>query len=258
VLKALLTRKEQAILIFLVGSLFVGGTTLWWQRSRASGITVTRDEVNVTDTQAEDAAPNADDVADPDATSTDAPKEVTAETETQASKITISVAGAVNAPGVYRVPAGSVVEDAVIAAGGYAEHADPAGINRAAKLIDGTTLNVPVKAGIYVGDDSRPVLRGGPETRNIPAYMPGSVPRAASAPAPVAESETASGGRININTASSDELETLPRIGPKTAAAIIKYRSRQPFTRIEDIQNVPRIGPKTFDGLKHLITVSGE
>jgi len=250
--KTLLTRREQAVLIFLVGSLFVGGTTLWWQRHRASGITVTRDEASVTGIAAEDAAPNPDGAVDAHATSSDPAKQVA----TQPSEITISVAGAVNAPGVYRVPAGSVVEDAVIAAGGYAEHADPAGINRAARLIDGTTLNVPVKAGIYVGDDSRPVLRGGPAARNIPAYLPGSVPSAAGATA--RDSATTSARRININTASSDELQKLPRIGPKTAAAIIQYRNRQPFTRIEDIQKVPRIGPKTFDGLKHLITVSEE
>jgi competence protein ComEA len=256
VLKTLLTRREQAVLIFLVGSLFVGGATLRWQRHRASGITVTRDEASTVGVPAEDAAPNADKVVDPDVNSSDATKEVA--TETQPDEIIISVAGAVNASGVYRVPAGSVVEDAVIAAGGYAQNADPTGINRAAKLIDGTTLNVPARPGVYVGDDSRPVLRGRSPVINIPAYMPGSVPQAAIGPAPARGSETTSGRLININTATSDELQKLPRIGPKTAAAIIQYRSRQPFRRIEDIQNVPRIGPKTFDGLKHLITVSGE
>jgi competence protein ComEA len=255
VLKTLLTRREQAVLIFFVGSLFVGGATLWWQRHRASGITVTRDEASVVGAPAEDAARNPDDVVDPGASSSVGAKGVATETETQPDEIIISVAGAVNVPGVYRVPAGSVVEDAVIAAGGYADHADPAGINRAAKLIDGTTLNVPEKPGIYVGGDSRPVLRGRSPTRNIPAYMPGSVPRAASGPATAGGIETTPGRSININNASSEALQTLPRIGPKTAAAIIQYRSRQPFKRIEDIQNVPRIGPKTFDGLKHLITV---
>jgi len=258
VLKTLLTRREQAVLIFLVGSLFVGGATLRWQRHRASGITVTRDEASTVGVPAEDVAPNPDNVVDPDVTSSDATKEVATETETQPDEIIISVAGAVNVPGVYRVPVGSVVEDAVIAAGGYAGNADPTGINRAAKLIDGTTLNVPAVAGIYVGDDSQPVLRGRSPTRNIPAYMPGSVPRAASVPAPVGGSETTPGRRININNASSEALQTLPRIGPKTAGAIIQYRSGQPFGRIEDIQDVPRIGPKTFDGLKHLITVSEE
>ena len=63
-------------------------------------------------------------------------------------------------------------------------------------------------------------------------------------------------GTININTASSEELQLLPRIGPATAAKIIAYRQQHgPFATIEEIQKVKSIGPKTFDNIKDYITV---
>ncbi|HEA46954.1 MAG TPA: ComEA family DNA-binding protein [bacterium] len=68
--------------------------------------------------------------------------------------------------------------------------------------------------------------------------------------APIAPA--AATGKININTATQAQLETLPRIGPKTAQGIIATR---PFSSIEDITRTPRIGPKTYEGLKDLITV---
>ncbi len=72
------------------------------------------------------------------------------------------------------------------------------------------------------------------------------------APTPVAPAAVT--GKIDINTASQAQLETLPRIGPKTAQAIIATR---PFSSIEDITRTPRIGPKTYEGLKDLITIGG-
>jgi competence protein ComEA len=61
---------------------------------------------------------------------------------------------------------------------------------------------------------------------------------------------------ININTATTAELETLPRIGPTMAQRIVEYREANgPFAAIEDIQNVPGIGPATFEGMKDRITV---
>ena len=262
-LKGLLTRREQAVLIFIVASLFIGGGATWWQRHRASAITVTHDEGSMVGFSAEDRALSEDPVLDPRATSGDStvivvPGEAVAtESGMRPGEITVSVAGAVNTPGVYRVSVSSVVEDAVVAAGGYSDDADPAGINRAAKLIDGTTLNVPEKPTIYARGDSGPVLKMPSPARNILAYLPGSVSRATSGLAPLGGDAASPARKVNINTASSEELQTLPRIGPRLAAAIIEHRSSQPFSNIEDIQDVPKIGPKTFAGLKHMITVSG-
>ncbi len=83
------------------------------------------------------------------------------------------------------------------------------------------------------------------------APMVAEVPTAV-VPTPVAPATVT--GKIDINTATQAQLETLPRIGPVTAAAIIATR---PFSSIEDITRTPRIGPKTYENLKGLITVSG-
>ena len=242
----MLTRREQAVLIFLALALVGGSLFLWSEQRQVNRVTVIHDEENV----GPDVPEASDDPVEPAAVKGES------EGTEQTGEVVISVAGAVNDPGVYRLPVGSVVEDAVDAAGGYAEDADPAGINRAAKLIDGTTLTVPAKRSVHVARGSEPVLRVPSPVSNIPEYRPGFFPRATGRePSPVTGGASTS-GKININTATSEELQTLPRIGPKLAGAIIEYRAKHPFMAIEDIQNVPRIGPKTFEGLKDLITVS--
>jgi len=249
--------------MFLAGAIVVGSSVLWWERRDTTGITVIHDgeSTALSDgfaSRSEGSATESATTAPGATRSGDVPVENRPDIAGGTGYITVSVAGAVNQPDVYRLPAGSVVEDAVVAAGGYAENADPTAINRAARLIDGTTLTVPVERSVYVERDSGPALRIVSPARNIPAYLPGSVPQPAEQQLVSGAIEIGRSGKININTASREELETLPRIGPKLADAIIEYRSRHPFRSIEEIQNVPRIGPKTFEGLKHLVTVSGE
>ena len=247
-IKGLLTRKEQAVLIFVGLALVTASSFLWWDQRRANVITVIHDEESV----GLDSPVTAPDATEPP------PVQSGPESTGKTDEVTISVAGAVNDPGVYRLPLGSVVEDAVDAAGGYAEDADPAGINRAAKLIDGTTLTVPAKRSVHVARGSEPVLRVPSPVSNIPAYLPGFVPQGTGQQPSSRIAGAPTSGKININTASSEELQTLPRIGPKLAGAIIEYRSKRPFGNMEEIQNVPRIGPKTFEGFKDLITVSDQ
>ncbi|MCK4643220.1 helix-hairpin-helix domain-containing protein, partial [bacterium] len=103
------------------------------------------------------------------------------------------------------------------------------------------------------------VPRIGPKTfENLKAHI--TVGDGASTSSPEAKKRVAASVSpdelVNINTASQSRLETLHRVGPKTAQNIINYRDENgPFKRIEDIQNVPRIGPKTFENLKPYITV---
>jgi competence protein ComEA len=143
--------------------------------------------------------------------------------------IRVHVSGAVCQPAVYELSPGSIVQDAVDAAGGPASDADLDHINLALELRDQQQVYVPCQGEL----DPLPPVSGG---------EPGG--------------GEAAGALININTAMEAELEALPRIGPKTAQRIVEYREANgPFGAIEDIQNVPGIGPATFDGLKDLITV---
>jgi competence protein ComEA len=145
--------------------------------------------------------------------------------------LAVYVSGAVRKAGVYRLPEGSRVDDALRAAGGPAADADVVRVNLAARLADEQQIYVPVQ-----GEAAAPV----------PLVSGGS---AAAAPA-------AGDGKININTAGVAELDGLPRIGPATAQRIIDYRSANgPFAAIEDIQNVKGIGPATFSDLQDKITV---
>lgn len=138
--------------------------------------------------------------------------------------VRVYVSGAVRYPAVYELPPGSLVRDAVEAAGGPAQDADLERINLAQELQDQQHLHVPRQ-----GEMSPPVVND-----------PG----------------TGTANRININTARADELEELPRIGPAMAQRIVEYRQAYgPFQRIEDIQNVAGIGPATFEAIRDLITV---
>ena len=118
----------------------------------------------------------------------------------------------------------------VDAAGGLRKDADTAGINQAALLIDGEKVYIPKKG----------------ET-------------AASALEPLQPQEAADSGfsaKVNINTATSEELQTLDGVGPVTAEKILSYRnSNGAFQNIEEIKNVDGIGDKTFENLKEHITV---
>ena len=147
--------------------------------------------------------------------------------------IGVHVIGAVPRPGLYELPEGSRVQDAVDAAGGLLSEADPDQINLAAILEDGQQLNVPYKSG--------------QESSGLP-----ELPDQSGLPNQSAEV----GDLLNINTATLDELNNLPGIGPTTAQNILDYRNENgPFAQIDDLLNVPGVGLTTFDNIKDLITV---
>lgn len=134
--------------------------------------------------------------------------------------VVVDVAGAVARPGVVQLPAGSRVIDAILAAGGMSADADPAAINKAQVLRDGTRVYVP---------------RPGEQT---PAGTAGS------------PSETA----IDINRASAAELESLPGIGPTTASRIIRSREEKPFARVEELQTRGLVSARVFGDIKDLVS----
>ena len=130
--------------------------------------------------------------------------------------IMVFVSGAVATPGLYSIPVGSRVDAAVKAAGGMLPGAESTSINLAATVADGEQVNVP----------------GVVDTSHVNA------------------------GRVNINTATLDQLDSLPGIGPTTAQAILDYRLEHgAFQVIAQLQNLPGIGPSTYANIENYITV---
>lgn len=153
----------------------------------------------------------------------------------------VHVSGAVGRPGVYALPAGSRAQEAIEAAGGFSAEADPGSLNLAAVLEDGSQIVVQ-----RVQPTQPPLPEPTVVTRGEGIALP-----------TLTRSPTPEGHKVNINTATQEELESLPLIGPVLAKQIIDYRTANgPFEKIEDIVDVPGIGPKTFEVIRDLITVS--
>jgi len=145
--------------------------------------------------------------------------------------IQIHITGAVYKPGVYTLSVNARVQDAVVAAGGFTDDANPHSINLAAILQDGTQIWVPsVNPAEEIPEQQR--------------YDNGG------------SNSIFSGVLININTATQEELETLPGIGPVIAKEIITYRQTQgDFKSIEELQKVSGIGPTIYEAIQNQITV---
>jgi competence protein ComEA len=154
----------------------------------------------------------------------------------------VHVLGAVRQSGLFQLREGARVMDAVAAAGGMTETADPAAVNLARIVGDGEQLYVPALG------EAQP---GAP-----PGAASGNGNGSAGGAAGTGSGSAAPAGKVNVNTASVGELDSLPRIGPAMAQRIIDYRDANGrFTSIDDLRNITGIGEKTFDGLKDLVTV---
>lgn len=141
--------------------------------------------------------------------------------------IVVDVAGRVRKPGLVTLPAGARVADAITAAGGPLRHRELAATNLAARVTDGQLLLVGVRpdAAATGGSDA-----GDPATSSSP-------------------------GPVDLNSATLEELETLPGIGPVTGQKIIDWRTAHSgFTSIEQLQQVSGIGPATYAELAPLVT----
>ena len=164
--------------------------------------------------------------------------------------VRIHVAGAVVRPGVYTVSSSARVVDVVTAAGGATSNADLERINLAQTIVDTEQVFVPFRSTRTTKVTVSPRLRPSRTTvpTSVPA-VPGAVPIIG---API----TTLSPLINLNSATSDQLDTLPGVGPSTAKAIISYRNRKgPFGKVEDLLNVPGIGPAKVGAIRDQVTV---
>jgi competence protein ComEA len=143
---------------------------------------------------------------------------VASATPAPGATIYVHVLGAVLAPGLYELREGDRVVDAIAVAGGFADGADQTQLNLARVVGDGEQLVVPVMGAVL---------------------LPGE-----------------QSGKVNLNTATAEQLETLPRVGPALAQRILDWREANGrFSAIDDLLGVTGIGAKTFEGLRELVTV---
>jgi len=167
-----------------------------------------------------------------------APTESTAPTEpTPSAEVVVHVSGAVKRSGVYRLAPDSRVADAIDQAGGATEHADLDALNLAEPLQDGQKIHVPRK-----GEASAPALAS-----VAPSRTPRSAPQAAAATPQFP---------INLNTATAEQLEAIPGIGPVLAQRIIEYRQTHGrFQSVDELLEVRGIGSKRLENMRPYVVV---
>jgi competence protein ComEA len=188
----------------LLAAIVLGGVTFLWRRPTPPPIAIY--------------APPSPVVPTPEPTATPAP-------------LVIFISGAVQTPGVYELPSGARVADALQQAGGFTPDANTDAVNQAAPLHDADQIYVPTQE----------------EAQSVPPIGVSS-----EEPAPSTSAPAGGGGLINVNTATLEELDQLPGIGPSRAQDIIANR---PYVSVDDLDRVPGIGAATLEKLRPLVVV---
>ena len=177
--------------------------------------------------------------------------------------VRVHVAGAVNNPGVYTLPAQGRAVDAIAAASGAAADADLDRVNLAGALSDGVQIYVPHRgetaAPAQIQPNGGTANAGQGNAANGAAQngasQGGTQPQPARTLTPAGSAQKGS-TPVNINTATAEELQTLPRIGPAMAQRIIAWREAHGgFRSVDELDAVPGIGPSMLENLRPLVTV---
>ncbi|MEW6107184.1 MAG: helix-hairpin-helix domain-containing protein [Bacillota bacterium] len=218
-----LSRRQRFVVAVLLVAFGVGGVVLVARRLAGGDVVLMPGPVPLADGQRVEAAERDEPAKD----------------SSDGGKVTVHVCGAVTTPGVYTLPSGSRVADAVRLAGGLAPGACPELVNMAKVLSDSVQVYIPMK----------------PATESGAGASSGAGSAAAcTEPSRVFEADRM---RVNINTAGLAELDLLPGIGPALARRIIEHRNAKGrFERPEQLTDVPGIGPRKYDALKDLVTVN--
>lgn len=207
-----LTREERVVVYLLVGLLAMGSIFMLWQhREDFLNLVVRKETATVEKAEEKSPVPEVRPV-------------------TEEPRIIVHVAGAVKVPGVYRLPKGARVVDAVGAAGGETEVGQVGVLNLAALLQDGQKIYVP-------------------SAQEVSARTAGGASLGTGGAEP-------GGRKVNLNLASQAQLEGIPGIGPVMAQKIILFREKQgPFRRLEDLLKVSGIGEKKLEELRYWVSV---
>ena len=177
----------------------------------------------------------------------------TNETEKEGEEtIVVHISGAVNIEGIVELEAGSRIANAIEKAGGVKENADMTDINLAYPLEDGMKIHIPTKEETEANKNNENMIdesyvtssSGGVSSKEDTNSTQGS------------SSTSTSNEKVNINTATQEELDTLPGIGPSIASKIIDYREQNgKFNSIEEIKEVSGIGDAKYEKIKDSITI---
>ena len=172
--------------------------------------------------------------------------------------VRVHVAGAVNNPGVYTLPAQGRAVDAIAAASGAAADADLDRVNLAGALSDGVQIYVPHRGETAAPAQIQPnggTANAGQGNAANGASQGGAQPQPARTLTPAGSAQKGS-TPVNINTATAEELQTLPRIGPAMAQRIIAWREAHGgFRSVDELDAVPGIGPSMLENLRPLVMV---
>ncbi len=167
---------------------------------------------------------------EPPTTESPQPRDVKPQDQTNVAVVHVS--GAVRRQGLVTLPASARIADAVAAAGGPADDADPHRLNLAARIVDGQHIRVPAVGEEPIG----PLVEGGDHSE---AAVVGTAPTRP---------------QVNINSADKTLLETLPGVGPATATAIVQWRNENGrFETVDDLLLVSGIGPAKLDSVRDLV-----
>lgn len=168
------------------------------------------------------------------------------------SKVYVDIKGSVKKPGVYQVPADSIVRDAINLSGGFTKNAYTKNINLSQKVKDEMVIYVFSKSEMTKVNTT--VKTDTTCTTTIINYDNCITTDTEKNTTEANQTETST-SLVNINTASKEELMTVTGIGASKADSIIAYRIKTPFSKIEDIMNVSGIGESLFEKIKKYITI---